>query len=94
VAAGEVVFEQGTRGELVYVIETGRVEVFRQRADGTSEPLAELGDGDYFGELGPLLGFPRSATARALTPLRLVAYNVHDFREQVVGKTAGASRTR
>jgi putative ABC transport system ATP-binding protein len=94
VAAGEVVFEQGTRGELVYVIEAGRVQISRERSDGTSEPLAELADGDYFGELGPLLGFPRSATARAITPLRLVAYNVHDFREQVVGATAGASRPR
>jgi putative ABC transport system ATP-binding protein len=76
----------------VYVIEEGRVEIARKHADGTSEPLAELGVGEYFGELGPLLGFPRSATARALTPLRLMAYNVHDFRDQVVGSTAGASR--
>jgi putative ABC transport system ATP-binding protein len=94
IAAGEVVFEQGTRGELVYVIEDGRVEIVRQRADGTSEPLAELGVGEYFGELGPLLGFPRSATARAATPLRLMAYNVRDFREQVIGATAGAGRSR
>ena len=57
-----------------------------------SELLAELGPGEYFGELGPLLGFPRSATARALTSVRLMAYNVHDFREQVVGATA-ATRT-
>jgi putative ABC transport system ATP-binding protein len=91
VAAGEVVFEQGSRGELVYVVESGRVEILRHRSDGTVEELAQLGPGEYFGELGPLLGFPRSATARALTPLRLRAYNVRDFREQVVGSTAGAS---
>ena len=91
--AGETIFEQGARGELVYVIEAGRVEILRQQADGSSEVLAELEAGEYFGELGPLLGFPRSATARALTPLRLMAYNVHDFREQVVGATSGAGRT-
>jgi len=90
VATGEVVFEQGTRGELVYVIEAGRVEILRDHADGTRERLAELGPGEYFGELGPMLGFPRSATARALTSVRLMAYNVHDFREQVVGATAGS----
>mgnify|MGYP006171069647 CR=1 FL=1 len=33
----------------------------------TSARLAELGPGEYFGELGPLLGFPRSATAHGLT---------------------------
>jgi putative ABC transport system ATP-binding protein len=89
--AGELIFEQGTRGELVYVVEAGRVEIARKHADGTSERLAEIAIGEYFGELGPLLGFPRSASARALTPVRLMAYNVHDFREQVVGATAGAS---
>jgi putative ABC transport system ATP-binding protein len=91
IGAGETIFEQGSRGELVYVIETGRVEIARVHADGAEEALAELGAGEYFGELGPLLGFPRSATARALTPMRLIAYNVHDFREQVVGATATAA---
>ncbi len=90
VAAGDTIFEQGTRGELVYVIESGTVEIERRRSDGSTERLAELVAGEYFGELGPLLGFPRSATARAVTPLRLIAYGVHDFREQVVGATAGA----
>jgi CRP-like cAMP-binding protein len=37
-----------------------------------------------------MLGFPRSATARAAAPSRLRAYNVRDFREHVVGATAGA----
>ena len=90
VAAGETVFEQGSRGELVYVIDSGRIEIVRQRSDGTSEKLAELGAGEYFGELGPLLGFPRSATARALSPTLLTAYNVRDFRAQVVDATSGA----
>ena len=89
-AAGEVVFEQGTRGELVYVVEAGTVEISRRRSDGETEVLAQVGPGEYFGELGPLLGFPRSATARAVTPLRLTAYGVHEFREDVVGATAGA----
>jgi putative ABC transport system ATP-binding protein len=91
VAAGEIIFEQGSRGELVYVIEVGNVEITRRRSDGEVEVLADMGPGEYFGELGPLLGFPRSATATAVTPLRLVAYGVHEFREKVVGATAGAS---
>jgi putative ABC transport system ATP-binding protein len=90
-AAGAVVFEQNSRGELVYVIEEGEVVVTRRRADGSDEALAILGPGKYFGELGPLLGFPRSATVTARTAVRLMAYNVRDFREQVVGATAGAS---
>ena len=89
-AAGEPIFEQGTRGVLVYVIDEGEVEVTRRRADGSQEHLATLGPGEYFGELGPLLGFPRSATVGAATDVKLTAYNVRDFREQVIGTTAGA----
>jgi putative ABC transport system ATP-binding protein len=93
VAAGETIFEQGSRGELVYVIEAGRVDIQRTRADGTVEELVSLGPGDYFGELGPLLGFPRSATARAADDARLTAYSVQDFREQVLnGATPAPAR--
>lgn len=90
-AAGSVVFEQGARGELVYVIRSGTVEIIRQLADGGVEQLANLGPDDYFGELGPLLGFPRSATARATSDLQLMAYSVQDFREQVLGSARTAA---
>ena len=64
---GELVFEQGSRGDLVYVVEAGEVEIFRTRGDGTEEPLATVIAGGYFGELGPTLNLPRSASARAAT---------------------------
>ena len=85
-----MIFHQGDRGELVYVIESGAVEIDRQLADGGRERLATLAAGDYLGELGPLLGFPRSATAMASTDVRLIAYSVQDFREQALGKAQGA----
>ncbi len=90
-AAGEVVFEQGDRGELVYVIESGHVEILRRRSDDTVELLAELGPGEYFGELGPMLGFPRSATARATAPTALRACNVRDFRDVVLAGSNGTA---
>ena len=37
------------------------------RSDGTTEVLAEVGSGNYFGEIGPMLNLPRSASARART---------------------------
>src|SRR5512132_4466735 len=63
---GQVVFEQGARSDLVYTVEEGEVEIVRQRTDGGVELLALLGPGRYFGELGPLFGLQRSATARAV----------------------------
>jgi putative ABC transport system ATP-binding protein len=90
VDAGATIFEQGSRGELVYVVESGAVEIVRARADGSVEHLGACAPGDYFGELGPLLGFPRSATAIASMPTRLRACNVRDFRAEVVSATSGA----
>jgi putative ABC transport system ATP-binding protein len=88
-AAGEVVFEEGSRGSVVYVIESGEVEIVRALADGSEERLAHIVPGNYFGELGPLLGFPRAATARAVSPLVLTAYSVPDFRAWLGDSSVG-----
>jgi putative ABC transport system ATP-binding protein len=80
--AGEIVFEQGSRGDLVYVVEKGQVEIVRELADGGEERLAIVRAGDYFGELGPVLNLPRSATARAKTSVVLTACTVRRFRRR------------
>ena len=80
---GQVVFEQGDRSDFVYTVEDGEVELVRQRADGTEEALAVLGPGRYFGELGPLFGLQRSATARAVGHAVLTGYSAGDFRDLV-----------
>ena len=85
VVAGKVIFHQGDPSDLVYVIESGEVDIFRELADGGEEPLADLGAGRYFGELGPLLNLPRSASARAKTDVDLVGYGVGEFRKRFLG---------
>jgi putative ABC transport system ATP-binding protein len=82
-AKGEVLFEQGDRGDRIYIIDSGGIEVVRKRGDGTEEHLAVLQPGDYFGEMGPLFGLPRSATARAVEDTELTGYSVKDFREKL-----------
>ena len=89
--AGDLIFEQGSRAELVYVVEEGVVEITRRLADGGIELLGTVEAGSYFGELGPMLGFPRSATATARTAVRLTAFNVRDFRARLTDSTASAS---
>jgi putative ABC transport system ATP-binding protein len=80
-ASGEVLFEQGDASDLVYVVESGLIDLFRCRADGTEERLRTAKPGDYFGELGPLLRLQRSASARALTSATLTGYSPDAFRQ-------------
>jgi CRP-like cAMP-binding protein len=44
-------------------------------------PLAELGPGDFFGEIALLDGGPRPETARALSDVALLALGRHDFMD-------------
>ncbi|MEO6570027.1 MAG: ATP-binding cassette domain-containing protein [Ilumatobacteraceae bacterium] len=84
VAAGATVFEQGDPSDVVYVIESGSIDIVRILADGGEQSLATLGAGRYFGELGPLLGYQRSATARAASDVTLTAYGAREFRQRVL----------
>jgi len=82
---GQVLFRQGDRGELVYVVEDGKVEIYRELADGGEEPLRIMGPGDYFGELGPTLRLPRSASARADGAVTVTSYTLRRFRREYPG---------
>src|SRR5262249_48871005 len=64
---GEVLFEQGTMGDCIYVVTEGEVELVRELADGGEELVKTAPAHHYFGEMAPLFGLPRSATARART---------------------------
>jgi len=77
---GQVLFKQGDPPDFVYVVEEGELEVFRQRPDGTEAVLARVGSGQYVGEIGPLLGLPRSASVRAIGATRLTGYGPREFR--------------
>jgi putative ABC transport system ATP-binding protein len=78
--AGQLLFSQGDDSDLVYTIESGEIAIFRTRADGSEEQLAVVGPGSYFGELGPLLNLPRSASARAKTRASMTGYSARLFR--------------
>ncbi len=67
-AAGSVVFREGEIADALYLVDSGLVEVRRG-----GEPLAALGPGSFVGELGLLLGAPRSADLVAVADTQLWA---------------------
>ena len=83
VPAGDVVFRQNTMGDLIYVVSGGEFEIVRELADGDEELVSTATAGEYFGEIGPLFGLPRSATVRARSAGTLIGYTVKAFRERL-----------
>lgn len=65
---GEAIFEQGDLGDCLYIIVRGEAEVLRQQ-NGQEQPLAQLGPGEYFGEMALLNQNTRNATVRCKTPM-------------------------
>ena len=63
--AGEVLFNEGERGEEMYVIQSGVVQILK-RVGNDQRALATLGRGEFLGEMAILNDKPRTATAVVL----------------------------
>lgn len=63
--SGEYIFSYGDPGGELFIIRSGRVELFVEASDGERITLAENERGDVIGELSFLDGGPRTATALA-----------------------------
>ena len=72
---GEVLMRRGQSGDCMYFIVSGRV-----RVEGWATG-AELGPGDFFGEMALLSGGTRSATVTVLDTAELLVLDVADFRD-------------
>jgi len=70
-AAGDVVYDLGDPGDALYVIQGGQIELLREAPEGV-RAVARYGPGDLFGEMGVLLGRPRTTRAVALSDARLL----------------------
>jgi CRP-like cAMP-binding protein len=75
VEVGTVLGRQGSVGYEFFVILDGAAEV---RVDGVH--VADLGPGEFFGEIGLLESARRTATVTAATPMRLIVVFVREFR--------------
>src|SRR5207302_9551836 len=72
-------FRNGDPGDAMYLIDVGKVRINITDADGAVVTLAELGPGDFFGEMAMLDGQGRSANATVLDDARLAKLTREDF---------------
>ncbi len=95
--AGEVILREGDTAEHFFVLVEGEVAVSRRSPDGQDTPVAVLGPGDYFGEVGLLHKRPRNATVTVTPggPVTLLRTDAAGF-ERLLDRTgdAGAELAR
>jgi CRP-like cAMP-binding protein len=95
VSAGEPVVTQGERGEALYLVHRGRLEVVVGDENGERQ-VNTLYEGDYFGEMALLTDEPRTATVRAMVPSELFTLKRPVFewlvdREPEIGRLVAAT---
>ena len=69
---GDIIVTEGEAGSSLFLVVGGTVKVFTRIEDGGNMPLAELGPGDFFGEVSLLTGRPRTATITASTEVTAI----------------------
>jgi CRP/FNR family transcriptional regulator len=76
-ARGERLFTEGDEGDQLYVILAGKIKLTRAAPDRRENLLSVHGPGEMFGELSLFDPSPRTASATAVTDVRLAAL-AHD----------------
>lgn len=83
-APGAEIFRAGERGHYAYVIERGQVEI-AVLSQGEHTPIAQLGEGELFGEMALVDDQARSATAIARAATECVVFSrahLHELMEK------------
>jgi signal transduction histidine kinase len=90
VAAGDVVMEEGTPGDGLYIVVSGTLEVTIREGRG-EVVLGTRGPGEFLGEMSLLEQVPRTATVRALDPADLVVVQPLDFQALLASSPRAAA---
>ncbi len=78
-SAGSALFRAGDQGDAMYLIEKGRVRISITDDDKKEITLAELAQGDFFGEMAIIDGKQRSADATIAEDAQLAVLSREDF---------------
>ena len=87
---GEILFRAGDAGDALYIVARGKVDVLsgtaaeNRNGHATGEKLAELGEGQAFGEMALLSGEPRTATIQSAAETDLLEIGRQDFDRLLV----------
>ena len=81
--AGETIYDEGEQGDVLFVIQSGQVELIRQ-GEGPHRVISRHGAGEFFGEMSVLLGRTRMARAVAVADTRVLQLDARTFEAMCV----------
>lgn len=76
--AGELLMQEGEKGDCAYIIETGSVEILIDR-DGAEQIIGTRGAGALLGEMAMIDDQPRTASVRAVEDCSVLVISREDF---------------
>ena len=79
IASGTSLFRAGDKGDSMYLIQSGRVRIAVDDEDGHQIVLAELAQGDFFGEMAIIDGKQRAAGAMVIEDAHLLVLSRDNF---------------
>ncbi len=91
IPANTALFQEGDRGEEMYIIQSGKVKISK-RIRGVEKTLATLEKGEFFGEMAILNDKPRSATAETLEDCEMLVIDRKTFDALIRGNVEIAVR--
>jgi CRP/FNR family cyclic AMP-dependent transcriptional regulator len=91
IPAGTVLFNEGDRGEEMYILQSGRVKISK-RIRGVEKTLATLEKGEFFGEMAILNDKPRSASAETIEECEMLMIDRKTFDALIRGNAEIAVR--
>jgi NADH dehydrogenase len=75
----EVIFREGDKGDRLYIVVNGTIQIVRERPNEPTTVIVEFGPGDCFGEMALVSDQPRNATARTAGPVDVLTVDRDAF---------------
>ena len=79
---GDIIIKQGDEGHCLFVIQEGKVGVYHAN-NGKETKIAELGQSEFFGEMGLFERDVRSATVRSIGDARVLTIDKKNFYKTI-----------
>ena len=83
-ADGAVIFREGEVSDSAYLLISGVVKIVKDFDTAHEKTIALVGKGEYFGEMGAIDSYPRSATAVAKGEVDCATVSPEEFMDTLV----------